>query len=255
MSALVFRTLHAGPGLLMLPNAWDAGSARLIESLGAKAIATTSAGLAWSRGYPDGNALPGDRLIAATRDIVRAIRVPLSVDIEAGYSDDARAVARLAVDILQVGAVGKNIEAVRESAAHSGVDLFVNARTDVYLRGIACGDAAAEEVIDRAARYRIAGCDGLFVPGLSEGGAMAAIAAAIKPMPLNVMAVPGLPSVEALRNYGVRRVSAGSAIAQAALHCAHRLAAGFLAGAMDEMFGAVEEYGALNKLFAGNTHD
>jgi 2-methylisocitrate lyase-like PEP mutase family enzyme len=84
---------------------------------------------------------------------------------------------------------------------------------------------------------------------------MAAIAAAIKPMPLNVMAVPGLPSVEALRNYGVRRVSAGSAIAQAALHCAHRLAAGFLAGAMDEMFGAVEEYGALNKLFAGNTHD
>jgi 2-methylisocitrate lyase-like PEP mutase family enzyme len=269
MSALVFRTLHAGPGLLMLPNAWDAGSARLIESLGAKAIATTSAGLAWSRGYPDGNALPGDRLIAATRDIVRAIRVPLSVDIEAGYSDDARAVARLAVDILQVGAVGiniedgadspdllcKKIEAVRESAAHSGVDLFVNARTDVYLRGIAGGDAAAEEVIDRAARYRIAGCDGLFVPGLSEGGAMAAIAAAIKPMPLNVMAVPGLPSVEALRNYGVRRVSAGSAIAQAALHCAHRLAAGFLAGAMDEMFGAVEEYGALNKLFAGNTHD
>jgi 2-methylisocitrate lyase-like PEP mutase family enzyme len=269
MSNPVFRTLHEGPGLLMLPNAWDAGSARLIESLGAKAIATTSAGLAWSRGYPDGNALAADQLLAATRDIVRAIRVPLSVDIEAGYSSDRRAVARLVVDILNVGAVGiniedgvdptdllcKKIEAIRESAAHSGVDLFINARTDVYLRGMAIGDAAVEEVIDRAARYHTAGSDGLFVPGLSDVAAMAAIAAAIKPMPLNIMAVPGLPSVEALRKYGVRRLSAGSAIAQAALSCTHRLAAGFLEGAIGEMFVAAEEYGALNKLFAGNTHD
>ncbi len=266
---LLFRSLHEGPGLLMLPNAWDAGSARLIESLGAKAIATTSAGLAWSRGYPDGNALPGAQLIAATRDIVRAIRVPLSVDIEAGYSHDGRAVARLAVNILNLGAVGINIEdgadppellckkidAVRQSAAHSGVDLFINARTDVYLRGIATGNAAVEAVIDRAARYRAAGCDGLFVPGLSDGGAMAAIAAAIKPMPLNIMAMPGLPPLEALEKHGVRRLSTGSAIAQAALSCTHRLAAGFLAGASSEMFGAMEDYGAMNKLFAGNAHD
>ena len=265
MSNPVFRSLHEGPGLLMLPNAWDAGSARLIESLGAKAIATTSAGLAWSRGYPDGNALPGDQLIAATRDIVRAIRVPLSVDIEAGYSNDGRAVGRLVVNILNLGAAGiniedgvdspdllcKKIEAIRESVVHSGVDLFINARTDVYLRGMATGDAAVEEVIDRAARYHTAGSDGLFVPGLAEGGAMAAIASAIKPMPLNVMAVPGLPSVEALQKYGVRRLSAGSAIAQAALSCIHRLAAGFLEGAIDEMFVAAEEYGALNKLLSG----
>jgi 2-methylisocitrate lyase-like PEP mutase family enzyme len=251
----------------MLPNAWDAGTARLIENLGAKAIATTSAGLAWSRGYPDGNALPNDQLIAATRDIARAIRVPLSIDIEAGYSDDEQAVARLAVGIMNVGAVGINIEdgadspdllcrkiqAVRESAARSGVDLFINTRTDIYLRGIASGDAAVEEVIGRAARYRAAGCDGLFVPGLSDGGAMAAIAAAIKPMPLNVMAAPGLPSIDALQKYDVRRVSAGSAIAQAALGCTSRLAAGFLAGTMSEMFDAAAEYGAINKLFAKNT--
>jgi 2-methylisocitrate lyase-like PEP mutase family enzyme len=267
MSSLIFRTLHEGPGLLMLPNAWDAGSARLIESLGAKAIATTSAGLAWSRGYPDGNALPGDQLIAATRDIVRVIRVPLSVDIEAGYSDDTRAVARLVVDIVNLGAAGINIEdgvsppdvlsrkiaAIRDSASHSGLNLFINARTDVYLRGIATGVAAVQEVIDRAAHYRAAGCDGLFVPGLSDGAAMAAIAAAIKPMPLNIMAMPGLPSVEALQKCGVRRVSAGSAIAQAASNCTQRLAAGFLAGAMSEMFGAMEEYGALNKLFASRS--
>jgi 2-methylisocitrate lyase-like PEP mutase family enzyme len=248
----------------MLPNAWDAGTARLIESLGAKAIATTSAGLAWSRGYPDGNALPNDQLIAATREIARAIRVPLSIDIEAGYSNDEQAVARLAVGIMNVGAVGINIEdgadspdllcrkieAVRESAARSGVDLFINTRTDIYLRGIASGDAAVEEVIGRAARYRAAGCDGLFVPGLSDGGAMAAIAAAIKPMPLNVMAAPGLPSIDALQKYDVRRVSTGSAIAQAALGCTSRLAAGFLAGTMSEMFDAAAEYGAMNKLFA-----
>ena len=264
-----FRKLHAGPAPLMLPNAWDAGTARLIESLGAKAIATTSAGLAWSHGYPDGNALPNDQLIAAARDIARCIRVPLSIDIEAGYSDDERAVARLAVGILDVGAVGiniedganspdllcKKIEAIRESAAHSGLDLFINARTDVYLRRIASKDAAVEEVIGRAARYRTAGCDGLFAPGLSDGGAMARIAAAIKPLPLNIMASPDMPSIVALQQYGVRRVSAGSTIAQAALGCTSRLAAGFLAGATSEMFGAIMEYGAMNELFAKSARD
>jgi len=86
MPGQFFRSLHQGPGILLLPNAWDAVTARLIESLGAKAVATTSAGLAWSRGYPDGNALPEDQLIAAIRDIARVIRLPLTVDIEAGYS-------------------------------------------------------------------------------------------------------------------------------------------------------------------------
>jgi 2-methylisocitrate lyase-like PEP mutase family enzyme len=266
MSIQIFRALHQGPALLVLPNAWDAGTARLIESVGATAIATTSAGLAWSRGYPDGNALPIDQLIGATRDIARVIRVPLTIDIEAGYSDDPRAVADLVVRILDIGAVGINIEdgaasadllckkiaAVRDKAARTGVDLFINTRTDVYLRGIASGDAAIEEVIHRASRYRAAGCDGLFAPGLSGGEAMAAIAEAIKPMPLNIMASPSLPPMDALQKYGVRRLSAGSAIAQAALGCTSRLAAGLLAGTMGEMFTEAAEYGAVNKLFAGS---
>src|SRR6202030_3777799 len=148
MSIQVFRNLHQGPALLVLPNAWDAITARLIESLGAKAVATTSAGVAWSRGYPDGNALPNDQLIAATRDIARVIRAPLTVNIEAGNSADPRAVGRLVPRVLSVGVVGINVEdgtgspdllcqkiaAIRENAAHSGVDLFINARTDVYLR-------------------------------------------------------------------------------------------------------------------------
>jgi 2-methylisocitrate lyase-like PEP mutase family enzyme len=263
MSIQVFRSLHQGSALLLLPNAWDAGSARLIESLGAKAIATTSAGLAWSRGYPDGNALPDDQLIAATRDIARVIRVPLTVDIEAGYSDDPRTVARLVARVLATGAVGINIEdgagspdlmckkiaAIRESVAHLGVDLFVNARTDVCLRGIASGAAAVEEIIHRASRYGASGCDGLFVPGLANTDAMEAIAAAIKPMPLNIMAVPNLPPMDMLQRHGVRRLSAGSAIAQAALGCTRQLSADFLGGTMGDMFVAAAQYSAVNQLF------
>jgi 2-methylisocitrate lyase-like PEP mutase family enzyme len=264
MSIQVFRSLHQGPALLLLPNAWDAVTARLIESLRAKAIATTSAGLAWSHGYADGNALPCDQLIAATWAIARVIRVPLTVDIEAGYSDDPRAAAQLVARVVAAGAVGINIEdgsgspdllckkvaAIRENVANLGVDLFINTRTDVYLRGIASGAAAVEEIIHRASRYRAAGCDGLFVPGLANSDAMAAIAAAIKPLPLNIMAVPNLPPMETLQKYGVRRLSAGSAIAQAALGRTHHLAAAFLAGNMSELFGGAAQYGSVNQLFS-----
>jgi 2-methylisocitrate lyase-like PEP mutase family enzyme len=265
MSSQLFRNLHRGSGLLLLPNAWDAISARLIESLGAVAIATTSAGLAWSRGYADGNALPEDQLIAAIRDIVRVIRVPLTVDVEAGYSDDPAAVARLVARVMAVGAVGINIEdgqgspdllckkiaAIRDHVARSGADLFINTRTDVHLRGIAHGEAATEEIIRRASRYRTAGCDGLFVPGLSTADAMAAISAAIEPMPLNVMAVANLPSMETLKQNGVRRLSAGSSIAQAAIGRTSQLVSSFLAGTMGGLFDGSADYTAVNRLFAG----
>ena len=266
MSSQLFRVLHLGPGLLLLPNAWDAVTARLIESLGAKAIATTSAGLAWSQGHPDGNALPEDQLIAAIRAIARVIRVPLTVDIEAGYSDDPDAVARLVTRILAVGVVGINIEdgagspdllckkiaAIRDHIAHSGFDLFINARTDVYLRGAASGEAAIEEVLSRASRYRAAGCDGLFVPGLFAADAMARISTAIAPMPLNIMAVPNLPSTDALERSGVRRLSAGSSLAQAALGRTSRLVSGFLEGKMSELFEMSADYSAVNGLFASD---
>ncbi len=253
---------------MLLPNAWDAVTARLIESLGAQAIATTSAGLAWSRGYPDGNALPEDQLIAAIRDIARVIRVPLTVDIEAGYSDDPAAVARLVARVLAVGVVGINIEdgerspdllckkiaAIRDQA-HSGADVFINTRTDVYLRGFARGEAATAEVIRRASRYHAAGCDGLFVPGLATADAMAAISAAIAPIPLNVMAVPNLPPMDTLEKSGVRRLSAGSSIAQAAIGRTSHLVSSFLAGTTSGMFDASADYGAVNRLFAPSTSE
>jgi 2-methylisocitrate lyase-like PEP mutase family enzyme len=264
MADQTFRNLHQGSTPLLLANAWDAGTARLIESLGAKAVATTSAGFAWARGYADGNTLPVEQLIAATRDIARVIRVPLSIDIEGGYSDDPATVAQLAANIIDAGGVGINIEdgaddpsllcrkieAVRQCAARLGADLFINVRTDVYLRAIATGTAAVDEVIRRAELYRAAGCDGLFVPGIADGDAIAAIAAAINPLPLNIMLVPGLPSVKTLHQYGVRRFSAGSAIAQASLACTSRLAAAFLAGAGEEVFAVPSaSYNALNRLF------
>jgi 2-methylisocitrate lyase-like PEP mutase family enzyme len=263
----LFKDLHQGPGILLLANAWDGASARLIESLGAKAIATTSAGLAWSRGYADGNLLPEDKLIDAIGDIARVTSVPLTVDFEAGYSDDPPSVAKLVARVLAVGVAGINIEdgsgspdllckkiaAIREQAAHAGSDLYINARTDVYLRGIAKGEAAIEETIRRGSSYRAAGCDGLFVPGLTNIDAMATIAAAVRSTPLNIMAVPNLPSLDTLQKHGVRRLSAGSAIAQAALGCASRLVSGFLAGNVNEMFPGAAEYGELNKLFASNT--
>jgi 2-methylisocitrate lyase-like PEP mutase family enzyme len=263
VASSTFRSLHQGPTLLLLPNAWDAGTARLIESLGAKAIATTSAGLAWSRGYPDGNALAVERLVAATREIARVVHVPLSIDVEGGYSDDPAAVTHLVTSIIDAGVAGINIEdgagtpdllcakieAVKQRAESMGVDLFVNVRTDVYLRNIAADEAAVEEVIRRAAHYRSAGCDGLFVPGLAQGVAIAAIAGAINPLPLNIMLVPGLPSVEVLYEQGVRRLSAGAAIAEAALGCVNQLAAHFLAGSGQAIFSSpMVDYGAMNRL-------
>jgi 2-methylisocitrate lyase-like PEP mutase family enzyme len=267
MSYQLFESLHQGPELLLLPNAWDAVSARLIESLGAKAIATTSAGLAWSMGYADGNALPQEELIAASRNIARVIEVPLTIDIEAGYCDDAPAVARLVGQALDVGIVGINIEdgvgtpdmlcrkieAIRDCASRKGAGLFINTRTDVILRGIASGEVANEEITRRAARYRAAGADGLFVPGLSQESAMATISGAIQPMPLNVMAIPNLPSIERLQKSGVRRLSAGSALAQAAIGQTSLLASSFLRGTMGELFKVSMNYGAVNALFAAGS--
>src|SRR5687767_4445161 len=103
MSNRTFRELHGAGDFLILPNVWDAGTARLIESLGAAAIATTSAGVAWSRGYPDGDSLPIEQLLAAVRDIARIVRVPLTVDIEGGYSDDPADVARVVAGVIDTG--------------------------------------------------------------------------------------------------------------------------------------------------------
>ena len=259
-----FRRLHAPGELLVLPNAWDAGSARLVESCGATAIATTSSGVAWAHGYPDGDALPPRLLAPAVASIARVTSVPLSIDIEGGSSADPRAVGEIVAAVIDAGAVGINVEdgtgspdllcakigAAKTAAARAGVDLFVNARTDVYLRGLVPPDRAMAESVARAARYRAAGTDGLFVPGIVDADAIREIASAVE-MPLNVMVRPGLPPVAELRTLGVRRVSAGSGLAQAAYGVVRRAATQLLVdGRYDAIVELAAPFAELNALYA-----
>ena len=259
-----FRRLHQRNTPLVLANAWDAGSARLIESCGAAAIATTSAGLAWSRGYPDGDAIPPRDLAAAVADIARVLSVPLTVDVEGGYASDAAQVGENVAAVVGAGAVGINIEdgqasvdllcakigAAKAAAARARVDLFVNARTDVLLRGLVPAERAVEETLERARRYRDAGADGLFVPYLSDPAAIRAIVAGTE-LPLNVMVLPKLAPVAELGALGVKRVSAGSAISQAAYGHARRAAKQLLEeGRYDVLFETSATYPEMNALFA-----
>lgn len=260
-----FRRLHDPGRLLVLANAWDAGSARLIESCGAAAIATTSAGVAWSHGYPDGDALPAGLLTATIAEIARVISVPLSADVEGGYSTDPRQVEDTVAAVADAGAVGINIEdgsaapellcakiaAARRGAARAGVELFVNARTDVYLRGLVPSERAVAETIARARLYREAGCDGVFVPGAADARAIGEIAAGVD-VPLNVMLTPTLPPIAELRRLGVRRVSAGSALSSAA-HGITRVAATrlFTDGVADPLFATAVSYPEMNALLSG----
>jgi len=259
-----FRSLHAPGQLLLLANAWDAGSARLIEARGAPAIATTSAGLAWSRGYPDGDRLPRAVLAGALAEIARVVSVPLSVDIEGGYSSDPRAVGETVRGVLGAGAAGINledgssppellcrkIEAARAAAAQAGADLFVNARCDVYLRRLVPAEAAVAEALERARRYRAAGCDGVFVPGARESEAIRALASGLGELPLNLMWLPGLPALAELRALGVRRLSAGSALAQRAYATAARAAQRFLESGDLDPTEASFTHPEMNALFA-----
>ena len=261
--AKTFHSLHEQNNILILPNAWDAGSAKVIEDAGAKAIATSSAGVAWALGYPDGDILSPKMLADLTARITDAITVPLSVDFEGGYSKNPQKVAENLKAIIDAGAVGiniedgegtpellaKKIEKARQAAERLGVDVFINARTDVYLAEIGAPESRVGETIERAARYRDAGADGLFVPGLSEVSDIKAIAPEIK-MPLNVMAVPDLAPAVELKEIGVSRLSSGTGIPQTVWGRVAELAKGFLAtGSSKPMFENSMPYGKLQKLF------
>jgi 2-methylisocitrate lyase-like PEP mutase family enzyme len=256
MSAQRLRDLHRGSELLVLPNAWDPASAAVIQHAGAPAVATTSAGVAWSCGWPDGDQLPADEMIGAVRRILRVVDLPLTVDIEEGCSDDPAEVANLVATLVDAGVAGINIEDGSKSpdllvaklkairATLGSRDLYINARTDVFLRGMATGDAAVDEVTGRAKRYIDAGTDGMFVPGVAAIDEIRRLAQAIAPVPLNVMLVPGLPSREELFAAGARRLSAGIALSLEAYANTARMAAEFMGKAAP----AAVSYPMLNTL-------
>ena len=261
----LFRNLHQQAGQpLVLANIWDVGGAKLAQSLGARAIATTSAGVAWSLGYGDGNKLPLDELEQVVRRIVRAVRVPVTIDVESGYSDDAAAVPERLQPIFETGVAGINIEdgadapnglarkieALKRSMSSRGLDVFVNVRTDVYLRNLSPDEDKVGETLRRANMYRSAGADGLFVPGIVDAAQIREVAAGTA-LPLNVMSVPGLPRLQELAQLNVRRLSAGSAIAQALWKRFEQLSQQFLSeGDSALLANDSMGYGQLQALFA-----
>lgn len=212
----VFKRLHENKTPLILPNAWDAGSARLFESLGAPAIATTSAGVAWAMGYSDGDKLPPEKMAGLAANIVRVIKVPLSVDVEGGYSSNPSKASENIKLLLEAGIAGINIEdstnpfdqllqkveKIRAVAESFGIDLFINVRTDVYLQSLVAPDQQIAETIRRGKAAMEAGANGLFIPGLSDIDAIEAIIPELN-MPVNLMAWPNLPDAAELGKLGL----------------------------------------------------
>jgi 2-methylisocitrate lyase-like PEP mutase family enzyme len=239
-----FRFLHHGPKILLLPNVWDVASARIIEDAGFPAIATTSAGIAFSLGYPDGQKISREEMLARVARIVRAVKVPVTADVEAGYGDRPEDAAQTAREAIAAGAVGVNLEdatgdpqrpladlslqvekiqAIREAALKSGVLLVLNGRTDVYLDQVGAPEKRYEETARRALAYRDAGADCIFVPGVRDAETIAKLVRDLK-CPLNILAGPGSLPVLELEKLGVARVSLGSAPMRATLGLLRRMA-------------------------------
>ena len=247
--AAVLLALHRSPGFV-LPNAWDAGSARILEQVGFPALATTSAGIAWACGLPDGGALDAGTMLDHVGRIVAAVDVPVTADLEAGYGDVAGTVRRA----VEVGAVGGNLEdqvggvlfdideaadrvAAARAAAPSGT-FVINARTDTYFGG-ATGDVF-DQTVERATRYVEAGADCVFVPAVDDEQTIRRLAEVI-PAPLNLVA--GLSNVipaPTLFALGVRRISLGGSLARAALTAVERAGRELLeTGTLDFLDGAI----------------
>lgn len=242
--AEAFRAMHDRSRILVLPNAWDAMSARIFEAAGFRAVATTSAGLAYSIGYPDGEAAPREEIVAAIARIARVVRIPLSADIESGFSRDLAGLKSMIKAVIEAGAIGINLEdsvhggppqlyseddavarikATRAAADETGVPLVINARTDVYLLGIGEKSTRFEHAVRRANAYRAAGADCLFVPGPAGAELIRELARAIQG-PINVLARPGMPPAPELEKLGVARVSVGSGPAHAAMTITKKIA-------------------------------
>jgi 2-methylisocitrate lyase-like PEP mutase family enzyme len=242
--AAYFRRLH-DTRPLVLANAWDAASARVIEKAGAPAIASTSAGVSWAHGRADGQTLRREEMLQAIRAMVQAVAVPVTADIEGGYgSGSVDDVAETVRALVAIGAAGINLEdspgrdgerllepaahverirAAHDAARDAGGDLVINARIDVYLFQVGAPETRFDAAVRRANLYREAGADCLFVPGVIDAGTIAALAKAIDG-PLNIMAMPGAPRTSQLAQLGVARVSVGPAIAQVALRATWRAA-------------------------------
>jgi 2-methylisocitrate lyase-like PEP mutase family enzyme len=242
--AQTFRAMHDGREILLFPNIWDVASARIVEESGFGAVATTSAGIAFSLGYPDGQKISREEMLDAVARIARAVKVPVTADVESGYGSSPEDARRTTLAVIEAGAVGMNLEdapgeggnpladlsaqvekihEVRDAATSHGVPLVLNARTDVYLLQVGEPSSRYDETVRRLSAYRDAGADCVFAPGVRDAPTISRLVSDLR-CPLNILAGPGSPAVSELRALGVARVSLGSGPMRAAMGALRRIA-------------------------------
>jgi 2-methylisocitrate lyase-like PEP mutase family enzyme len=252
-----FRRMHDRRRILVLPNAWDAMSARIFEAAGFTAVATTSAGVSYSVGYPDGEMVPRDEMVAAVARIARSVDIPVTADMESGFARHPDEVAETVKAIIAAGAVGLNLEdtihgvarslydlpdavarirAAREAATAAGVPLVINARTDVFLLGIGEQAGRFDHAVRRLNAYHEAGADCLYAIGYFDADTIARLVKAVSG-PLNVMGLPGTPPVAELQRLGVARVSTASGPVRLAMTATRKAADELIRTGSFEVFG------------------
>ncbi|HTG28862.1 MAG TPA: isocitrate lyase/phosphoenolpyruvate mutase family protein [Methylomirabilota bacterium] len=232
-----FRNMHQAPPMLILPNAWDVVTARLFVKAGARAIATTSAGIAATLGYADGQNVPRELMLEAIARIANAVDVPVTADIESGYADSPKELGESIRAVINAGAIGVNLEdatgdasqplftmeqqierirAAHKAAENANVPVVINARTDVYLAKVGEPAGRFAETVRRLTAYREAGADCLFVPGVTDMATLTQLVQSVVG-PINVLAGSGMPPVADLQRIGIARLSVGSGIMRATL--------------------------------------
>ena len=271
LKAEQLRKLHSGPKMLVLPNAWDVASARIVEDLGFPAIATTSAGIAATLGYPDGQKISRDEMLGVVARIAKAVHPPVTADVEAGYGVTVDDMTQTVKAVVAAGAVGINLEdvtssdessqvdlalqldkirAIRKATESLGVPLVLNARTDIYLIPIGPPESRFERTVERLRAYREAGADCLFAPGLRDAETIAKLVRALNG-PLNILITTGAPTLRELEKMGVARASAGSGVMRATLGLTRRIAKEMMeAGTYTAMLDGAVPFAEMNEMLA-----
>jgi 2-methylisocitrate lyase-like PEP mutase family enzyme len=271
LKAEQLRKLHRGQRMLVLPNAWDVISARIVEDLGFPAIATTSAGIAATLGYPDGQKISREEMLGVVARIAKAVHVPVTADVEAGYGVTVDDMMQTVKAVVAAGAVGMNLEdvtasdedsqvelalqvekirAIRRATESLGVPLVLNARTDIYLIPIGPAETRFDRTVERLRAYRDGGADCLFAPGLKDPDTIAKLVRAVNG-PLNILLMPGMPTLRELQKMGVARASAGSGVMRATLGLTRRIAKEMLeAGTYTSMLEGTVPFAEVNEMLA-----
>ena len=264
--AAAFRARHRGPQVLLLPNVWDAMSARLFAAAGFDALATTSGGVAWALGYPDGEQAPWPEVVAATARIVRCAQVPVTADIEAGYGATPAEVGKHVAEIVRAGVVGVNLEdgqngalrstgdivarlsAAREAASKEDVPIVLNARCDIF--HLRHGEEAARlsAAVERCKAYLAAGADCVYPFGLRDPETIAQFVKAVGG-PVNVTGRPGMPAVSELQRIGVARITIASAPTLVVMDAVASLAAALRADGRFDMLTSALHRPDVQKMF------